>query len=61
MIPDRFFFPLAALVVAALIGLALVWPQGEGIPSPPPFGHPEEQPTDAAAAAPGLAATQLAR
>jgi len=35
MIPDRVFFPLAALVVAALIGLALVWPQGQGAPSPP--------------------------
>ena len=38
MIPDRFFYPLAALIVAALIGLALVWPQGQGAPSPAPFG-----------------------
>jgi hypothetical protein len=40
MIPDRLFYPLAALVVAALIGLALVWPQGEGTPSPGPFRTP---------------------
>jgi hypothetical protein len=33
MIPDRFFYPLAALIVAGLIGLALVWPQGQGAPS----------------------------
>lgn len=32
MIPDHFFYPLAAVVVAALIGLALVWPQGQGAP-----------------------------
>jgi hypothetical protein len=40
MIPDRLFYPLAALVVAVLIGLALVWPQGEGAPSPGPFRAP---------------------
>jgi len=34
MIPDRFFYPLAALIVAGLVGLALVWPQGQGAPSP---------------------------
>jgi hypothetical protein len=33
MIPDRFFYPLAALIVAALVGLALEWPQGQGAPS----------------------------
>jgi len=37
MIPDRFFYPLAALVIAGLIALALVYPQGEGLPSPGPF------------------------
>lgn len=37
MIPDRFFYPLAALVIAALIGLAMVYPQGQGAPSPKPF------------------------
>ena len=36
---DRLFFPLLALLVAAMIALALVWPQGQGAPSPPPFGH----------------------
>jgi hypothetical protein len=40
MIPDRFFYPLAALVVAALVALALVWPQGQGAPSPGPFQAP---------------------
>jgi hypothetical protein len=37
---DRIFLPLLALVALALIALALVWPQGQGAPSPPPFGHP---------------------
>jgi hypothetical protein len=37
--PDRLFFPLLALVVVAMIALAVVWPQGLGRPSPPPFGH----------------------
>jgi hypothetical protein len=36
---DRVFYPLAALIAAALIALALVWPQGTGIRSPAPFGH----------------------
>ena len=35
MIPDRLFYPLAALIVAALLGLAMVWPQGQGAPSSP--------------------------
>ncbi len=30
MIPDRFFYPLVALVVAGLIGLAMFFPKGEG-------------------------------
>ena len=34
MIPDRLFYPLAALIVAALIGLAFVWPIGQGAPKP---------------------------
>ena len=34
MIPDRFFYPLAVLIVAALIGVALVWPLGQGAPTP---------------------------
>jgi len=37
---DRVFLPLLALVALVLIGLALVWPQGEGRPSPAPFGRP---------------------
>jgi hypothetical protein len=44
MIPDRLFYPLAVLVVAALVGLALVWPQGQGAPSPGPFKHPPALP-----------------
>jgi len=40
MIPDRVFYPLAILVAAALIALALVWPQGQGSPSPGPFREP---------------------
>ncbi len=40
MIPDHFFYPLIALAVAGLIGLAMVYPQGQGAPSPAPFGHP---------------------
>ena len=34
---DRFFYPLMALIAAAMIALALVWPQGLGEPSPEPF------------------------
>jgi len=37
--PDRFVLPLLALAAVVLIGLSLVWPQGIGAPSPPPFGH----------------------
>jgi hypothetical protein len=40
MIPDRLFYPLAALIVAALLGLALVWPQGQGAPTSGAFGVP---------------------
>jgi hypothetical protein len=35
----RLIFPLMALAAVAMIALALVWPQGSGRPSPPPFGH----------------------
>jgi hypothetical protein len=28
-----------ALIAAGLVALALVWPQGQGAVSPPPFGH----------------------
>ena len=34
---DRFFYPLMALIGAAMVALALVWPQGLGTPSPEPF------------------------
>jgi hypothetical protein len=37
MIPDRVFYPLAILVAAGLIVLALSWPQGQGTPAPDPF------------------------
>jgi len=40
MIPDRVFYPLAILVAAGLVALALVWPQGQGAPSPGPFREP---------------------
>ena len=45
---DRLFFPLLALLVAAMIALALVWPQGQGAPSPPPFGQPVAPPASQA-------------
>jgi hypothetical protein len=38
---DRFFYPLAAVVTVGMVVLALVWPQGQGVPSPAPFGHPQ--------------------
>lgn len=37
---DRFALPLLALAALAMIVLAMVWPQGQGAPSPPPFNHP---------------------
>ena len=40
MIPDRVFYPLAVLVAAAIVAVALVWPQGQGAPSPGPFRQP---------------------
>jgi hypothetical protein len=43
MLPDRIFYPLAALVAGALIVLAAVYPQGEGARSPGPFGHMPSQ------------------
>lgn len=49
---DRLFFSLTGLAAAALIALAMVWPQGDGRRSPPPFGH--ETTADAAARAPKL-------
>ena len=37
---NTLFFSLAALAAAALIGFALMAPQGLGARSPAPFGHP---------------------
>ena len=39
MMPDRLFYPLAALLAVGLIALATVWPQGQGARSPKPFGE----------------------
>jgi len=41
---DRFALPLLALVALAMIVVALMWPQGQGAPSPAPFGHPVAAP-----------------
>ncbi|MBS0295026.1 MAG: hypothetical protein JSR45_01855 [Proteobacteria bacterium] len=38
---DRLFFASAALLAVLLVGLAFVWPQGQGRRSPGPFGKPE--------------------
>jgi hypothetical protein len=48
---DRLYLPLLALGAAAAIALALVWPQGLGDRSPPPFGHEPVQRTAAVQAA----------
>jgi hypothetical protein len=37
--PDRVFYPLSALIIVMLIGLASAYPQGQGARSPKPFGH----------------------
>ena len=44
MLPDRLFYPLIFASALALIALAMVWPQGQGALSPPPFGHPVTPP-----------------
>ena len=36
----RFLLPVLGLIAVGLIALSLVWPQGLGAPSPPPFGAP---------------------
>jgi hypothetical protein len=36
---DRLYLPLLGLATLAVILLAMVWPQGLGDRSPPPFGH----------------------
>jgi hypothetical protein len=50
MIPDRIFYPLAALLALLLIALAMVFPQGQGDRSPGPFGSMPVQQTPAAQA-----------
>jgi hypothetical protein len=42
---DRFTFPLIVLAAAAVIALAMVWPQGYGARSFGPFGHTPIQQT----------------
>jgi hypothetical protein len=49
--PDRILFPLFGLIALAMIGAALIWPQGLGARSPGPFGHLPVQQTEAAKAA----------
>jgi hypothetical protein len=56
MLPDRVFYPLAVAAALALVGLAMVWPQGQGALSPPPFRHPLERPPPAIS--PALRATE---
>ncbi len=43
---DRLYFSLMGLAAAAMIALALVWPQGMGARSPGPFGHEVIRPVD---------------
>ena len=43
---DRLYFSLMGLAAAAMIALALVWPQGMGARSPAPFGHPVVRPVE---------------
>lgn len=38
---DRAFYIAAAVAALLLIAFSMVWPQGEGSPSPAPFGHPK--------------------
>ncbi len=37
--PNRIFYPLAAVAALVLIAVASVYPQGIGARSPGPFGH----------------------
>ena len=41
---DRVYLSALGLAAAAMIALALVWPQGMGARSPGPFGHPVVHP-----------------
>jgi len=40
---DRIFFPLMALIAAAMIALAMMWPQGAGRPTPDLFGFEQSR------------------
>jgi hypothetical protein len=40
----KIFFPAAAIIALLMIALSLVWPQGLGTRSLPPFGHAIEMP-----------------
>jgi hypothetical protein len=35
----RIFYSLVCVALVIMISVALLWPQGEGAVSPPPFGH----------------------
>ena len=59
---DRLFFGGLTLVAAALIALAMVWPQGLGARSPGPFGSvPVQQRPEVQAAMRREAAANNAR
>ena len=45
---DRFFYPLAIALTVGMVLLALVWPQGQGVRSPAPFGHEPQTPAKSA-------------
>lgn len=36
---DGVALSLLSLLAIGIVALAMVWPQGQGAPSPPPFGH----------------------
>jgi hypothetical protein len=48
---DRLYLPFLGLAAVAAVALAMVWPQGLGDRSPPPFGHTPVQRTPAMQAA----------
>jgi hypothetical protein len=52
--PDRLAYPLLALTAAALILVAIVWPQGEGTPTP--WLGPASAPASHASASPSAKA-----
>ena len=44
MLSETIFYPFAVIVAGLLIAVSMVWPQGQGVPSPAPFGHAIEVP-----------------